>query len=441
MIRKLLFIGSHEMVAHGFMSEYNRVVENQWESRFMLQIKQDKALSRMIHFAVEEVPYYSRLFKSLNLTPDDIRTTSDLRLLPVLTKDIIRAQPGEFVPKSISHHKYVEQVSSGSTGTPFKFRMSDYALTVALLYRGWGYGGYNLGDPMIILAGAALAVNPKQTIKKAVQEVSRNTTLLSSFDLKDNILKKYADIVIRKKPRFIRGYPSSIFLLSKYIQDHHINVPQLKGVFTTAEKLYPTQRKTIGEAFDCPVYDTYGIYDGGIGAYECSAHNGMHIDTERAVLEVIDEDGNPKENGEGRIICTTLQNFAMPLIRYDSSDLGIISDRKCTCGRESFLLTEVIGRSMDMLIAPDGTKVHGALLGLFLQESKGVLQYQIVQDTLQHLTVHIIPEPTFDSNAIQKGINDLAKARGLGWDISLELVDKIGKTSSGKYRLVISHIL
>jgi len=440
-IRRLIFQGCHELALPGFSATYRYVKENQWKSRAELQEEQDRALAAMIRFAVAEVPYYRRLFRTLDLAPGDVRTVADLPRLPVLTKDIIRSAPEEFIPASLGRQQYHEQVTSGSTGAPFRFRVSrdDRTLAIALLYRGWGYAGYRPGDSMVILAGAALNIGPRNTLSRTVHEVVRNTRLLSSFEMSGEMMERYTGIINRKQPRFLRGYPSALYFFATWLREKGTRIHPPEGVFTTADKLYPAMRSRLEETFSCPVYDNYGLYDGGVGAYECTAHRGMHINTERAVLEVVDGEGIPLTSREGRILCTTLQNHAMPLIRYDSGDLGSISGTQCPCGRESLLLRELIGRSVDMLVTPEGMRVHGAFVGTILENYPGIREYRVVQETPRTLRVKIVADPAFDPAALQ-GFRELIASKSREWEVEFQLVDAIERTAAGKYRFIESRL-
>ena len=114
---------------------------------------QEKQLRKMVEFAFKNVPYYHDLFKRLNLTPDDLRTIEDLTKLPILNKRMIIDNWNDFKPINLNKMRYYNRTTGGSTGTPFRYRLSKYDrfLAGALLYRGWGYNGYELGDRMIFL--------------------------------------------------------------------------------------------------------------------------------------------------------------------------------------------------------------------------------------------------------------------------------------------------
>ena len=132
--------------------------------------------------------------------------------------------------------------------------------------------------------------------------------------------------------------------------------------------LYPHQRKTIEETFECKVFDNYSNPESGGNANECNHHNGLHLGQEWAISEFVDKNHevffHPEEKGE--MINTNLNNLAMPIIRYSTEDLGTLSDSKCTCGRELPLLNSLEGRISDNLRFSNGIMPYLNLLILEL---------------------------------------------------------------------------
>ena len=173
-------------------------------------------------------------------------------------------------------------------------------------------------------------------------------------------MQEYAATLGAFKPRFIRGYASSVYYFARWLKENDASLPSIAAVFTTAEKLMPHMRKVIEETFCCEAYDNYGLMDGGVSAYECPEHSGMHIDTERSIMEVVDPSGCQVVNGGGQILATSLYNFSMPFIRYSTGDLGCLGDTECACGRHHLLLDNIVAREKDYLITPLGRVVHGA---------------------------------------------------------------------------------
>ncbi len=442
MFNKQLFIFAHQIGDRNFHPTYKKLVKNQWKSYEELKEEQEKQLKFAINYAYENIPYYHKLFRNLKLNPSDIRKTEDLEKIPVLTTEIIKQNWDDFKPANLNKMKYYENSTGGSTGTPFKYRLSkfDRFLSGALLYRGWGYGGFELGDKMVFLAGASLDVGSKSNLTKKVHEFARNLKKISSFDMGEKEMREYVDIINSLKPKFIRGYASSIFFFTKWIEENNIQIHQPHAVFTTSEKLYPNMREKIESVLNCNVYDGYGLNDGGITAYECPEHCGLHIDTERAVMEVVDGDENQLESGEGKILATSLFNYAMPFIRYDTGDLGTITEDVCSCGRGYKLLKELVGRSVDVLVTPEGKNVHGwFFLYIFWEYCKGIKEYQVVQEKLDKINIKIVLEKDFDDKQLDK-IKEIIETKSKGWNVEFEFVDEIKRTTAGKYKFIINEL-
>lgn len=443
MMRKLAFLLAYSTRDRHFSSRYKNLVRNQWNPYKKLLQDQEKQLKNMIDFSYKNVPYYHELFKKLRLKPENIKKIENLEKLPILTKDIINQHYEKFKPLRLQNMNYYRVATGGSTGTPLKYRVAvcDYNWSVVLKYRGWGYGGYNLADKTAIMGGSSLIPTFRFTLEHKIHEFVKNIKFISSFDMSESEMNYYLEVLNKFKPTFIYGYPSSIYFFAQWIKENNKNLSiDIKGVFTTAEKLFSHMRETLHDVFHCEVYDTYGLNDGGLSAYECPEHNGLHIDTERSIMELVDTEGNQLEKGEGKILATSLHNYAMPFVRYDTGDVGSLTDEMCSCGREYPLLKEMVGRSVDFLITPEGKNVHGwFFLYIFWEYCKGIKEYQVVQKTIDTIIIKIVPREDFDEKQLQK-IREVVKKRSEGWNIEFKLVDKIERTRAGKYKFIINNI-
>jgi len=435
--RKNIFILTHSVFDKRFKSLYQDLIENLYKDYSLLLDEQNRRLQKAVKYAYHAVPYYTRLFDQLKIKPADIPTRKDLEHLPILSKKEIIENYDDFTPKDLDKHKYFTFRSSGSTGDPFTYRLSKYdrLLSGCLLYRGWLFGGYELGDKMVFLAGSSLSINTKNELIKWVHEFTRNVKKLSSFDMDEENLFNYRKVINEFQPEFIRGYAVSIFKFAQWLDENKLSVYNPKGVFTTAEKLLPDMRKTIRDVFQCDVYDNYGLNDGGIGAYELSDHSGMRIDTERAVLEVVDEEGKQIHSGTGRIIGTSLWNTAFPFIRYDGGDYGTISVKP----DGTQVLTEIIGRQQEILQTPEGKFIHGVFFGFIFREMDSVRNFQVIQTDLDHITIKIVPDNSFDKSELET-ISRQIKERSEKWQVQYEIVDEIETAESGKYHSVINKV-
>lgn len=437
-----LFILAHIVGSPDFCSTMRMAMKNSRRPLRALNQESERQLAHMTRFCYENVPFYRRQFRSLRLEPSDLCRVEDLRKLPALTKETILSNWDDFKPVGLERMHYSTRSTGGTTGTPFRYRVGNYDrfLSGALLYRGWGYAGYELGDRMVFLAGASLDVGSKSTLITKAHEFSRNLRKLSSFDMSDADMDAYVNVINSFKPRFIRGYPSSIHLLADWIEENHRDIHHPDGVFTTSEKLQENARAKIESVFSCEVFDGYGLNDGGLSAFECQEHCGMHVDTERGIMEVVDAHGDQLEDGEGTILATTLHNYSMPLIRYDTGDIGRIANSECPCGRRQRLLTEIVGRSVDILTTPEGMKVHGWFFLYVLWEfGQGIREYQVVQEKLDKILIKVVPRANFDREALDK-IAEAIRRKSERWIIDFEIVDKIERTASGKHKFIMCQL-
>jgi phenylacetate-CoA ligase len=419
--------------------------QSQWWKPEELVAYQNTRLSSLIHHAYTNVPYYHDLFRSLDISPSDIKTKEDLVKLPVLTKEDIRKSPERFIAQNIPRTSLIHEATSGSSGKVFEYFIDKNVMSVfrALGLRGWGFAGYSIGDNMVTLAGSSLLPENMPFYKRIRFKFSHNLPL-SSYYLKER-MEDYLKWIIQFNPRYIRGYPSSLAILADYALNHGIDAISPAGVMTTAETLTPSQRETISSAFQCKVFDQFGCFDGGATAHECDQHRGYHISVERSVHEFLDTTGYPVDSGtNGHIILTDLWNYAMPFIRYDAGDMGVPTDRLCPCGRGLPLIERITGRTTELIVLRDGTRFPGLILtDIFDQRADilhAVLDYQIIQETVNKFVINIVRSDQY-SPAISDEIQKFFVGQ-LGSDIEIQFnfYDEIPRTEANKRRIVICKV-
>ena len=157
-------------------------------------------------------------------------------------------------------------------------------------------------------------------------------------------------------------------------------------------------------------------------------------------MEVVDDTGSQMKDGIGSILATSLHNYAMPFIRYDTGDMGHIVEDVCGCGRGSMLLKEVMGRSVDVLLTPEGKSVHGwFFLYIFWEHCKGIKEYQVVQEKIDKIVIKIVQDDDFDEKQIEI-IRNIINRKSRGWDVEFRFVDEIERTKAGKCKFIISNL-
>ena len=416
--------------------------KNQWWSVKRLKRLQRRRLRSILKHAYNSVLYYRRMFRGKNLKPQDFCSVEDLVKLPVVTKDDIRQHFSDFIACNSKRYHPIATATGGSTGDPLRFfiDMGSAGIGAAVLWRGWGYAGYKFGDKMAVLAGLSLVSEKKNPLRTAVKKVTKRMVAFPAINLNKEILDVYAKKMIEFEPKFIRGYPSSIYFFAAFLKEKGIDLIRPRAVLTTAEMLLPHQRKLIEDVFQCDVFDGYGAFDGGTAAFECEGHCGYHMPIGKVVMEFVDDDGNPVAEGEkGRIIATDLFNYAMPFIRYDTGDMGVYSDEECSCGRKLPLMKKILGRTTDILRFKNGSVLSGPSLTLIFKDFD-IRQYQVVQTSGVSLVVNIIRGKTYSKNDTEKIYHVLKNAVGDEVTVKFEFVNHIQPTKSGKWKIVIRRV-
>ena len=177
-------------------------------------------------------------------------------------------------------------------------------------------------------------------------------------------------------------------------------------------------------------------------ASECEKHDGLHINAENLIVEIVKEDGTYAKEGEtGRIIVTDLHNYGMPFIRYEIGDIAVFTGRKCSCGRGLPVIEDVVGRSLDMIKTPEGKIVPGEFFPHLMKEFKEIIKFQVVQKTLEDLQIKMVTTTELSDGSRRRLDREVRRVLGNKINVSYERVDDIPLTSTGKYRVTISRIL
>jgi phenylacetate-CoA ligase len=421
---------------------------SQWWSRNDILELQNKRLRCLISHVYDNVPYYNRVFRDRTLRPQDIKETQDLVKLPELNKHLVRRNFADMKSRLIPVKEMLRTATSGSTGEPFIFYSTkedqlNWGYARALRVKGWV--GYNLGDKTVFLREARKHVLNEIKIIQSVRPFLERSLEIDPASMSMQNISCYIQKIEKFNPRFISGYPSAIYLLARFIKSQVKPGFRPIAVLADGEQLFDHHRGLIEEVFGCRVYNTYSSWEMYDIACECPEHNGLHIAAEDIILEIVDDSGTPVPAGkEGRILLTNLHNYAMPLIRYEIGDRGVLSDRDCPCGRGLPLLAAVNGRICDVIVTRSKGPVSGMSLPWDFLAEWGVEQFQIVQDDVDKLVIRVVITNAGSRQQVAELTQEIKRQYmpilGIDMDISLEQVNQILPTSSGKRKVVMSKI-
>ena len=309
-------------------------------------------LIRMVRRVYENVPFYRKKLDEMGIQPGDIRTLDDLRRLPFTYKQDLRDNYpyGLFaVPRAQLARIHA---SSGTTGkqTVVGYTQNDLKIWGEITARALSAAGVTAEDFVHISYGYGLFTGGlglhegATTLGASVIPVSTGNT------------KRQIQIMQDFGSNCLCCTPSYAMHIAETMQQMGVDPSSLKlraGIFG-AEPWTEAMRRRIEEMMHIRAYDIYGMSElmGPGGANECSAQDGMHINEDHFIVEVIDpETGEPVPDGEkGELVFTCISKEALPLIRYRTRDISVVTREKCSCGRTFLRMKKPQGRTDDMLI-------------------------------------------------------------------------------------------
>lgn len=406
-----------------------------------LQTMQRKRLRAIIKHAYENVPFYHRKFDKAGIKPDDIKSAADMTKIPMTTKSEIQACSLEdIVARNVDVNRCVKTMTSGSTGLPLTVISDERAedFSTALWARAFLENGLRLRDRMAIIRDPHYSPKDRGWFERLARAIILRRKYISVFD----DVKRQLELLEDFTPDVIKGYASSLAILADFCRKKASRVkPRL--VFTGAELLDKGYRKLISSAFGCEVLDYYGCIEFGLLMWECREHVGYHMNIDSVVIDFV-KNGEAVAPGErGEIICTTLVNYAMPLIRYRLGDAGIPAEEQCSCDRSLPLLKMLEGRTDDFLTALDGGIISPSGFSPYPFENlEGVRQFRVIQERRDKLTIQLVAREGFlnDKQVFEKARRKIEKVFGEGMQVDFQLLEKIDRDSSGKLRKIISHV-
>lgn len=425
----------------GYRSEkyHKELMASQWSTLSQIEEMQEKKLHTLLEHAYKNVPYYTKVFDKLGLKPRDIRNKEDLAKLPVLEKEYIRENPSAFLAKNISKKEFKSVSTSGTTGAPLRLFKDKNMISCknAARYRIQNIHGFKRGDKITNIKGQSF---PKEHILQRLQKIAKNEFIPYGYDTSEEKIGNVVEKIKKYNPDFIRGYPSPLYMLAKYMEHNAIGDLISKNIWTYSEILYKFQRELIEKQFNCEVFDWFGFRESSMYLFECPKHTGYHVTAENGIIEIV-QNGRHVSRGElGAVVLTDLTNFATPLIRYVTEDVAIYSGKLCPCGRGLPVIAESIdGRFSDCISTSEGFVLPKFSVNM-LANLKTIKDFQIIQKTKEKIFIKVVDEQNHSSNNTDFVISGMQKLTGYDIEVDVEFVGSIPLTASGKKRFVISEV-
>jgi phenylacetate-CoA ligase len=378
----------------------------------------------LLKYARDHVPYYRQ------------HLDGDWTALPTLTKTLIRENLQDLQSDDLSTRQCLTTSSGGSTGQPI-------SLVQDAEYREWNAAtqdffcrhliGVDYGRvPTVVLWGSERDLfGLHESWKHRIRNWLLDTTFLNSFRMTQQDMARYVEIINRRKPVLLRGYAGSLYEMARFAKARGLRLHHPRKIWSAAETLRPFMRQAIEEMFNCPVHDFYGSREVGPMAGECEKGR-LHIFSFNNLVEVVDANNQPVGPGqEGRVLVTTLHNFAMPLIRYDIGDAAVAGE-PCDCGLALPTLARVLGRVTDHFKARDGTLVHGEYFTHLFYFRDWVREFQVLQRDFDLIEVYYVRHGTIAESDVAEINGKIRLVMGANCRIEWREVAEIPRTPQGK---------
>lgn len=384
----------------------------------------DEYLNNLLSHAVNTTKHYEKYkgYKSLND-------------FPVITKRDIKNDYEGFLSNKYNKNNLIKVYTGGSYGTPFMFYLTKekkVRQTAEVIYFG-KWSNYDIGMKHAYFRGEL----DKSKLKLKMQ----NEYFIFSRIMDDEWKKATREILKEKKIKVLFDFPTAISAIAQYCHEQG-DTPEefsIVGVITSSEPLLESQRKIIESTFGCNCLSRYSTEELGVLANECPMYKKHHINTASFKIEVfnLNKDELAKEGEVGRIIATDLFSHAMPLIRYETGDLGILG-KNCPCGLEGPIIESLQGRSTELVYSTNGKIISPLFIDDLAEDYTDIIQYQFIQNSKKDYTLKVVntKDAKFD---IEKVINFIRHWMGEDAVVNIEFVDDIQMLDSGKRPYVINN--
>ena len=419
------------------------MLRNAYWNRSKLIKYQNKKLRHIIKYAYDYVPFYHKYFKKANIKPNDIKNVKDINKIPIIKKEQIRNNYDSLISYEFKKKNLKKISTSGSTGKPLflKISQAEDEFRKAKHLRANISVGQKPRDKWVLITSPHHFGSSTNIQRLLDFYVPVPISVFNDVDTQISKIEKF-------KPNILDGYSSSLFLLAKKVERKKIDEFNLKFIIGGSEFIDVGSIHYIENVFNVPFYDQYACIEFERIAWQCAEKIGYHMDFDSLVIQFIDEDGEVSPGESGEIICTSLFNYAMPLIRYAIEDVGIQSNERCSCGRTLPLMEVIEGRTDSLLLFPNNRIMSPRAFTVAMSTFKYysyIDQFRIVQKKIDLFNIFIkMKNTSFKENFIsQELVNYLKSIFSLDLDgvsIEVKFVDNIPLDKTGKLMMVVSEL-
>lgn len=319
--------------------------QTEWWTAEALREAQLNQLGTLLRHAYETIPFYRKRLSAVGYQPKKPLTAEIFARIPLLQRSEIQTQGKALLSQNVppAHGRVTSGVSSGSMAHPITYfgtaLTSFFRQAFALREHVW-HGRDVMRRSASILVGLDDAVAPTWGPPASMVFPTASSATLSIR----TAVPVQLEWLAKHEVEYLLTYPSNVRALAEASLAGKVQLKRLLEVRTLGEMVDQDLRELCRQAWGVGLVDSYRAREVGYLALQCPNHEHYHVQSENLLVEVLDENDNPCEVGAiGRVVVSTLNNFAMPLIRYallDRAEVGA----PCPCGRGLPVLKRILGR-------------------------------------------------------------------------------------------------
>lgn len=435
-----------------------------------LQQRQLKRLRRLVGHAKQRSPYLQEKYADIDSEScqlADLPTCDKQEIMEnfdrwVTDHTVKRASIEAFFEDAdnlgeLYQDKYVVSHTSGSTGQPLLLVKSpgEFELIFALQAARGHRTSLSVKELVARFAEpvrlAAVTMQPgfypSGSAFEYMPEAIRNFIEVLQLSFSDpDMLKRLEEF----RPTHLTAYASILHELARNIETGDLKFDGcLEQVVNISERLMPEPRRKYEELFEAPILDDYGMGECLFLTSGCMTSDGMHINSDWAIVENVDENYQPVPPGERgtKVLLTNLSNRVQPFIRYEINDIIVMAEQPCECGINLPLIERVEGRSSNIFYARDGEGLRPFLPAILEQaiiRSPRVREYQLVQHEPERLEVRLEPiaGETIDIDAVREHVMRQLESNGVPTiEVEVAVVDRlVAEADASKFKRIVCEV-
>lgn len=419
---------------------------SQWWNAGTLEHSQFEQLALLLRHAYTHVPWYRDRLEEAGYYPGMPVQQDWWRTLPLLDRESLQNHFEQLKANAVpAGHSQVQLVqTSGSTGRPISALTTNISrfFYQVLTLRDHFWQRRDFSQKFVAIRPDRLKPDQRESAAEnwgfpvsAIFQSGPSIIVNSNIDVREQL-----DLLSRERPGYLLTVPEIMKALASLSLERGERLNGLCQVRSYGGVVSQEVREVVREAWGVPLIDVYSSVEVGYFALQCPQQEHYHVQSEGVLLEVLNDEGEPCGPGEtGRVVVTTLHNFAMPLIRYQIGDYAEVGE-PCPCGRGLPVLKRILGRSRNILVTPEGARYFPSFPSNDWAKIGAIRQLQLTQDKVDHIQVKVAIEEALSPELEQALKKVLTRSLRYPFAMSFTYVEEIPRLPNHKFEDFISLI-